>query len=64
MTVFREFQGCEKLFFLSITVCCEVQATKHCHAPKFQNFTESALGLAVDARNLKFLIFVEHYRVS
>ena len=26
--------GCEKLVFLSITVFCEVQATKHCNAQK------------------------------
>ena len=32
ITVFREFQGCAKLIFFSITVFCEVQATKHCYA--------------------------------
>ena len=79
MLKFCEPWGCEMLVFLvSITVFCEVQATKHCNAQKksifhcsrntvmlkkFQTFKEFASGLAIDARILEFLFF-ENSKIS
>ena len=64
--MFREFGGWKFWNFLSITVFCEVKATKHCNAQismlkKFQNFREYGPGPDIDARISEFL---EHYRVS
>ena len=35
-----------------------LKLTKHCSAQKFQNFKESAVGLAIDVRFLKFWEFL------
>ena len=48
----------KKQFFTALKL------TKHCNAQKFQKYTESAPGLAIDARILESPDFFEHYSVS
>ena len=63
--MFREFWGWKFWNFLSITVFCEVKATKHCNAQKIPKFSGTWSRPGPDSpKILEFLEFFEHYRVS
>ena len=61
ITVYCEVQATKRCNAQKHQLFTALKLMKHSNAQKFPNFTESAPGLAIDARILEFLECFEHY---